>query len=83
LFRVEVQKVEKDSASPFCRSGRSSAAQMSEVSISWWMSQPMQSFLDRQLCRKENSDALDQTMRVSAAAEAADAPADPSACKAP
>jgi hypothetical protein len=82
LFRVEVQAVQA-SASPFCRSGRSSAANMDEVSISWWMSQPMQSFLDRQLCRKPNSYALDQTMRVSALAEAPDAPADLSACTAP
>jgi hypothetical protein len=82
LFRVEVQTV-PESASPFCRSGRSGAAGMTEVSISWWMSQPMQSYLDRQLCRKINSDALDHTMRVSALAEASDAPADPSACGAP
>jgi hypothetical protein len=82
LFRVEVQTV-PESASPFCRSGRSGAAGMTEVSISWWMSQPMQSYLDRQLCRKINNDALDQTMRVSALAEAPDAPADPSACRAP
>jgi len=82
LFRVEVQTV-PESASPFCRSGRSGAAGMTEVSISWWMSQPMQSYLDRQLCRKINSDALDHTMRVSTLAEAPDAPADPAACGAP
>ena len=80
LFRVEVRAVE-ESAGPFCRSGRSSAADMNEVSISWWMSQPMQSFLDRQLCRGFNSDALDQTMRMSALTQAPDAPADASACR--
>lgn len=66
LFRVEVHAV-AESGGPFCRSGRSGTAQMTEVSISWWMSQPMQSYLDRQLCLGINSNAIDQTLRVSAA----------------
>ena len=80
LFRIEVDAV-PESASPFCRSGRPAAGRMAEVSISWWMSQPMQSYLDRQLCLDINSHAINQTMRVSASAQPYDSEEDRAACK--
>jgi hypothetical protein len=80
LFRVEVQRV-PESASPFCRSGRSTAGELGEVSISWWMSQPMQSYLDQQLCRDANANAIEQTMRISASAEPYGGEKDQPACK--
>jgi hypothetical protein len=43
-------------------------AAMQDVSLSWWMSQPEQAFLDYQLCDNGNSDQIIAALRASAPA---------------
>ena len=38
---------------------------MRDLSLSWWLSQPEQAFLDRQLCLPATSDAIEQALRMS------------------
>jgi hypothetical protein len=42
------------SDSPFCREPIKIRPRMTVVSMSWWMSQPVQAYLDAQLCAPEN-----------------------------
>jgi hypothetical protein len=41
-------------ANPVCRREVKSKAKMEQVSMSWWMSQPVQAYLDAQLCLPAN-----------------------------
>ena len=42
---------------------RPSAIALQEISMSWWLSQPVQRFLDAQLCDAKNQEALFQLRR--------------------
>jgi hypothetical protein len=48
---------------PFCRRGVKAKAVMRRVSMSWWMSQPVQAYLDAQLCLRANWDRLECELR--------------------
>lgn len=50
--------------SPFCRRPVTSQASMENVSMSWWVSQPVQAYLDAQLCVRENWDALECELKA-------------------
>jgi hypothetical protein len=48
---------------PVCRREVKSAAKMEQVSMSWWMSQPVQAYLDAQLCLPVNWQRLECELR--------------------
>ena len=48
---------------PFCRREVKGTAKMQYVSMSWWMSQPVQAYLDAQLCNPANWERLECELR--------------------
>ncbi len=48
---------------PVCRREVKSGAKMENVSMSWWMSQPVQAYLDAQLCLPANWERLECELR--------------------
>ncbi len=72
LFHVTVRNLQSIDGSLCRRSlvagvrGAKITAAMQDVSLSWWMSQPEQAFLDYQLCDKGNSDQIITALRASA-----------------
>ena len=44
---------DKDPEPQLCRLSVKETTAMNTVSMSWWMSQPVQAYLDAQLCRKQ------------------------------
>ncbi len=48
---------------PVCRREVTSGAKMEHVSMSWWMSQPVQAYLDAQLCLPANWKRLECELR--------------------
>jgi len=71
LFHVTVRNLQSIDGS-LCRKslvagvrGAKITAAMQDVSLSWWMSQPEQAFLDYQLCDKGNSDQIITALRAS------------------
>jgi hypothetical protein len=54
----------KKTDSPVCRSTNTAEASMKIVSMSWWMSQPVQAYLDGQLCVPENWTRLDCALKA-------------------
>jgi len=60
LVRIGVDAIDRDKPGPspaaaglFCRSPVTRNTAMDIVSMSWWMSQPVQAYLDAQLCRPQ------------------------------
>jgi hypothetical protein len=49
---------------PACRSTGAVDATMKVVSMSWWMSQPVQAYLDGQLCVPQNWDPLNSALKA-------------------
>ena len=57
LYEVGVYalaQTKNQEANPFCRRTPLPQASMGQVSMSWWMSQPLQAYLDAQLCVNAN-----------------------------
>ena len=50
-------------ANPVCRREVNAAAKLENVSMSWWMSQPVQAYLDAQLCLPANWERLECELR--------------------
>jgi hypothetical protein len=48
---------------PFCRTNVGEAAKLENVSMSWWLSHPVQAYLDAQLCVNENWERLECELR--------------------
>jgi hypothetical protein len=57
LVEVTVRPI-KSATGPFCRRLTATKASMQIVSMSWWLSQPVQAYLDAQLCAEENWEHL-------------------------
>jgi len=53
----------KPAANPVCRREVNAAAKLENVSMSWWMSQPVQAYLDAQLCLPANWERLECELR--------------------
>jgi hypothetical protein len=54
VINVGVYSPAPGSNSPLCRVPITMQSHMTVVSMSWWMSQPVQAYLDAQLCAPEN-----------------------------
>jgi hypothetical protein len=67
LNRKSAQPMETADA-PACRSTSKVKAKMKTVSMSWWMSQPVQAYLDRQLCVPDNWSKLNCLLKAKDAA---------------
>lgn len=65
LYEVGVYKLEQSNqkSNPFCRQKQLPNASMGQVSMSWWMSQPVQAYLDAQLCVSANWERLECELR--------------------
>jgi hypothetical protein len=63
LVEINVHSLEKAEAGPFCRQSISGEPKLKTVSMSWWMSQPVQAYLDAQLCVRANSVRLECELR--------------------
>ncbi len=63
LLRIDVYPL-RETASPVCRSASAAASTMKTVSMSWWLSQPVQAYLDGQLCVRENWTKLDCVLKA-------------------
>jgi hypothetical protein len=50
-------------SNPVCRREVTHRATLENVSMSWWMSQPVQAYLDEQLCLSANWDGLERELR--------------------
>ena len=61
-------------SNPVCRDEIKSPAEMKEVSMSWWISQPVQAYLDAQLCLPVNWDRLECELRAGRATMGGDCP---------
>lgn len=48
---------------PLCRGMVKTRAVLEQVSMSWWMSQPVQAYLDAQLCVRQNWERLERELR--------------------
>jgi hypothetical protein len=48
---------------PFCRTNVGESARLENVSMSWWLSHPVQAYLDAQLCVRENWERLECELR--------------------
>jgi hypothetical protein len=57
---------------PLCRQRIKTEAAMGHVSMSWWMSQSVQAYLDAQLCVKANWERLECELRKGRSAKGAD-----------
>jgi hypothetical protein len=53
----------KPATNPVCRREINAAAKLENVSMSWWMSQPVQAYLDAQLCLPANWERLECELR--------------------
>jgi hypothetical protein len=62
---------------PLCRQVVKTKAAMGHVSMSWWMSQPVQAYLDAQLCVKANWERLECELREGRSAKGGDCIAGP------
>ena len=62
---------------PVCRRGVKAAANMERVSMSWWMSQPVQAYLDAQLCVRANWERLECELSKGRAATRGECPRKP------
>lgn len=54
----------REAASPVCRAATTTESTMKTVSMSWWLSQPVQAYLDGQLCVGENWTKLDCALKA-------------------
>jgi hypothetical protein len=63
FVEIGVYPMQKTDA-PACRSTGTVDASMKVVSMSWWMSQPVQAYLDGQLCVPQNWAALDSALKA-------------------
>jgi hypothetical protein len=59
---------------PICRREVKNRAKMENVSMSWWMSQPVQAYLDAQLCLPANWKRLECELREGRTAAGGDCP---------
>ncbi|MEJ0076216.1 MAG: hypothetical protein WDO17_12340 [Alphaproteobacteria bacterium] len=73
MIAIGVRPVAYDAREPgpFCRQKIGTKATMKIVSMSWWMSQPVQAYLDAQLCVPENWQKLACALRLDGRCEAA------------
>ena len=53
------KRVTPRSDNPLCRHDVTKEAELQHVSMSWWMSQPVQAYLDAQTCVRANWERLD------------------------
>jgi hypothetical protein len=57
------KQMAKPVANPICRRAVKQRVAMEQVSMSWWISQPVRAYLDAQLCVKENWERLECELR--------------------
>jgi hypothetical protein len=64
LFHVDIRELESEK-SHFCRHRAPDIVALKEVSMSWWISQPVQSYLDHQVCLVANNNQIERALKVS------------------